>query len=251
MAKKKKISIKKLREITYKDVLEAIRRWDVNEDKYKNIYRPSTKYFLYYNGKKYWSKPIFAIAYEVHYKESIKVEELSGGDSGNKEKNNKSKGTVATLLKELSKQIPEGSPKFEIVTKSELDKKSNSEASEYEEKENPFETIIIHTDGKKKEYYIARYERNSENRKNAIRIHGTKCMICGFDFEKVYGEAGKGFIEVHHIKPLSEEGEEVEINPETDLICICANCHRIIHRKKDKVYTMDEVKYMINSHQTE
>ena len=54
-------------------------------------------------------------------------------------------------------------------------------------------------------------------------------MICGFDFEEKYGELGKGYIEVHHIKPLSEIDEEVVVNPETDLICVCSNCHRKIH----------------------
>lgn len=29
-------------------------------------------------------------------------------------------------------------------------------------------------------------------------------MIYGFDFEETYGELGEGYIEVHHIKSLSE-----------------------------------------------
>lgn len=116
-----------------------------------------------------------------------------------------------------------------------------------EEKEEPYETVIPQKEGKRKEYYVTKYERNPVNRKKAIEIHGTKCMICGFDFEAVYGEVGRNFIEVHHIKPLAEVGEEIEINPETDLVCICANCHRIIHRKKDKIYSVDEVKEMISN----
>lgn len=67
-------------------------------------------------------------------------------------------------------------------------------------------------------------------------------MACGFDFEAVYGEAGKDFIEVHHIKPLSDVGEDVEVDPEKDLVCVCSNCHRIIHRKKDGICTIEEVK---------
>ena len=115
-----------------------------------------------------------------------------------------------------------------------------------EEKDNPFETIAPAKEGKKKEYYVSKYERKPVNRKLAIQIHGTKCMVCGFDFEAVYGEAGRNFIEVHHTKPLSDIGEEVEINPETDLVCVCSNCHRIIHRKKDGVYTLEEVKNMLS-----
>lgn len=34
------------------------------------------------------------------------------------------------------------------------------------------------------------------------------CEACSFDFEKVYGAHGKGFIETHHINPLNQrEGE--------------------------------------------
>ena len=114
------------------------------------------------------------------------------------------------------------------------------------EKEDPYESeVTSQKEGRKKEYYVSTYERKPKNRKKAIEIHGTTCMICGFDFESVYGEAGRNFIEVHHVKPLYEVGEEIVVNPETDLVCICANCHRIIHRKKDKVYSVEEVKAML------
>ena len=97
-------------------------------------------------------------------------------------------------------------------------------------------------EGKKKVYYSTRYERSSHNRRLAIKYHGCKCMACGFDFEKVYGKIGKGFIEVHHIMPLYSKDEEVAIDPKTDLICLCPNCHRMIHRYKDKVLTLEELK---------
>ena len=114
------------------------------------------------------------------------------------------------------------------------------------EKTDPLETVVIpQKEGKKKEFYVSKYERNPENRLSAIKIHGTKCMICGFDFEAFYGEAGRNFIEVHHIKPLSDIGEEVTVDPEKDLVCVCSNCHRIIHRKKDGVYSIEEVRGMI------
>lgn len=73
------------------------------------------------------------------------------------------------------------------------------------------------------------YDRSYKNREAVIRIHGTKCMICGFDFEQKYGELGKGYIEVHNIKPLATLEQEVVVNLETDLICVCANYHRMLH----------------------
>lgn len=58
-----------------------------------------------------------------------------------------------------------------------------------------------------------------------------QCEICGFDFVDFYGEElGQGFSECHHINPLSDSGKT---NTKlSDLIIICANCHKMIHRRK-------------------
>jgi predicted HNH restriction endonuclease len=57
------------------------------------------------------------------------------------------------------------------------------------------------------------------------------CEICEFDFSEVYGEIGKGFIEAHHTKPVSEICETclTKIN---DLVLVCPNCHRMLHRRR-------------------
>ncbi|MEV7450648.1 HNH endonuclease [Streptomyces nigra] len=55
------------------------------------------------------------------------------------------------------------------------------------------------------------------------------CEACGFDFAEVYGERGDGYIECHHVVPLHQAGESrTRLN---DLALICANCHRMIHRR--------------------
>lgn len=115
---------------------------------------------------------------------------------------------------------------------------------------NPLETIEIENrvEGKRKKIYTTKYERNPKNRKEAIKIHGTRCMVCDFDFEEVYGEFGKDFIEVHHTKPLYSLEDEVEINPEEDLVCLCSNCHRMIHRRRDKILTVEELKEIMEEH---
>ena len=41
------------------------------------------------------------------------------------------------------------------------------------------------------------------------------------------------------------QGKEVEVNPETDLIVLCANCHRMVHRKKGMTLTIEELKEKI------
>ncbi|WP_409422309.1 HNH endonuclease [Pseudaeromonas sp. ZJS20] len=56
------------------------------------------------------------------------------------------------------------------------------------------------------------------------------CEVCGFDFYATYGERGLGYIECHHNIPISSLSDETQMTPE-DLSLLCANCHRIIHRK--------------------
>lgn len=99
-----------------------------------------------------------------------------------------------------------------------------------------------HYEGKLKETYMLQRIRNAENRRKAIEHHGVKCAVCGFDFEKAYGELGKGFIEIHHLNPLGESDAEVLVNPETDLIPLCPNCHRMIHRKISGEIGIEELK---------
>ncbi len=85
------------------------------------------------------------------------------------------------------------------------------------------------------------YERDSKARQRCIDFYGTDCFICGFDFATTYGKVGKGLIFVHHLKPLSEVGEEYEVDPVDDLRPVCPNCHAIIHRRKP-AYGIEEVK---------
>jgi len=103
------------------------------------------------------------------------------------------------------------------------------------------------SEGSVKRYHGKRYERSAENRKRAIEYHGTTCIVCGFDFEKIYGERGKGFIEIHHTKPLGLLTEETTIDPKTDLIPVCSNCHRMIHRRKDHVLSANDLKKLLHT----
>ena len=62
-----------------------------------------------------------------------------------------------------------------------------------------------------------------------------------FDFKKTYGEVGRVFIHLHHIKPLSEIKDEYTLNPIEDLIPICLNWHSMLHRKLP-AYNVEEIK---------
>jgi hypothetical protein len=75
------------------------------------------------------------------------------------------------------------------------------------------------------------YERNPLARRMCIEHYGTNCFICGFNFGQVFGELGEGFIHVHHLRPLSEIGEEYKVDPVQDMRPVCPNCHAMIHRR--------------------
>ncbi len=90
-------------------------------------------------------------------------------------------------------------------------------------------------EGRVKTVNVNAYERNPEARRKCIQHHGTNCSICGFDFHKVYGDLGEGFIHVHHRVPISSIGKEYSLDPIKDLIPVCPNCHAMLHRFKETV----------------
>lgn len=105
------------------------------------------------------------------------------------------------------------------------------------------------TEGGIKVRIMKSIERSPRLRQEAIEIHGFKCQVCSFDFEITYGEWGKEFAEVHHIKPLAElKGEKYKTNPKTDLAVLCANCHRMIHRKHGITLSINELKEKIKTY---
>jgi len=109
--------------------------------------------------------------------------------------------------------------------------------------ENSVPTILIEDDDENvfpegKEIYRLHKskERNRELVKLAKELHlkndaMLSCQICNFSFATHYGDLGKGFIEAHHIFPISQLTEETKTKIE-DLALVCSNCHRMLHRKR-------------------
>jgi len=108
---------------------------------------------------------------------------------------------------------------------------------------NEFESFD-EIEGKKRKRYSSYYERNPFYRNKALEIHGFNCTACGFNFEGKYGDHGRGFIHVHHNKPISETGP-TRINPHTDLSILCPNCHAMVHRKSNHTLSVSELKRLI------
>ncbi|MCD0459122.1 HNH endonuclease [Roseiconus lacunae] len=62
-------------------------------------------------------------------------------------------------------------------------------------------------------------------------VENLACEVCGFDFGEAYGDVGKGYIECHHTTPVSEYQSDQKTKLK-DLVLVCANCHRMLHRKR-------------------
>lgn len=90
--------------------------------------------------------------------------------------------------------------------------------------------VNSYKEGAIKSIISKRYERNPQARLLCLESNGYSCKVCGFNFGDIYGKLGQDYIHVHHITPLSIIGEEYEINPKTDLVPICPNCHAMIHK---------------------
>jgi predicted HNH restriction endonuclease len=75
------------------------------------------------------------------------------------------------------------------------------------------------------------------------------CIVCGFDFSETYGEIGKGFIEIHHIEPIhlmDIEGEQITIGEALKKVTtVCSNCHRMLHRNKGEMISVEELKALL------
>ncbi|WP_165971281.1 HNH endonuclease [Microbacterium oleivorans] len=96
------------------------------------------------------------------------------------------------------------------------------------------EEAAVAVEGGPKYVLALRRERSVRLRRrklHQVRRDGAQivCEVCAFDFHEVYGEHGSGYIEVHHRTPLHVSGEtESDLD---DLALLCANCHRMIHRR--------------------
>jgi 5-methylcytosine-specific restriction protein A len=93
---------------------------------------------------------------------------------------------------------------------------------------------------------VNRYERDSAARRACLAKHGTRCQVCGLRFDERYGEIGKDFIHVHHLKPLAAMRKEYELDPQTDLRPVCPNCHAMLHTSEPPL-SISELKSKLRS----
>ena len=99
-------------------------------------------------------------------------------------------------------------------------------------------------EGASKMVPVLRYERDSKARQRCIDLHGTSCKVCNIDFGQTYGEFASGYIHVHHLVPVAEAARDgqYQLNPETDLVPVCPNCHAMLHHHPDNPCTIEKLK---------
>ena len=85
-------------------------------------------------------------------------------------------------------------------------------------------------EGGKSTVSVAIRKRSASAKEACLKHYGCACTACGFDFERTYGDIGKGFIHVHHLRSLSSVEGEFEVDPIRDLSPVCPNCHAMIHK---------------------
>lgn len=99
----------------------------------------------------------------------------------------------------------------------------------------------VFREGRVLQIAVNAYERNPAARRQCIKHFGAVCVVCGFNFGDAYGQVAEGLIHVHHLRAISEVGEQYEIDPIEDLRPVCPNCHAVIHLRESP-YTIKEVK---------
>lgn len=152
--------------------------------------------------------------------------------------------------------------KFEITEKGRLSIKDNKDSllyllgnnfnsndsmeglnslTEHQDKMEVFDEDILITEGSSEYVLSKKIKRSVKLRNYAIEYYldvrgNISCDICGFDFEYVYGEPAAGYIEMHHLEPVyMYKGDDIQKTIEDaikNLLPVCANCHRVIHRTR-------------------
>ncbi|UPT68069.1 MAG: hypothetical protein M0D57_05255 [Sphingobacteriales bacterium JAD_PAG50586_3] len=70
------------------------------------------------------------------------------------------------------------------------------------------------------------------------------CEACKENHLEKYGKDYEGCIEAHHMLPVSKmkEGHKTKAK---DFVMLCANCHRIVHRKNPWLTTIEEIRKIV------
>jgi 5-methylcytosine-specific restriction protein A len=110
---------------------------------------------------------------------------------------------------------------------------------------DPIDTVKTFIEGSATQVTQTRYERNIYARKKCLNYYGYSCSVCGFNFEKFYGNLGCQFIHVHHLTQVATIKQEYKVDLIKDLRPVCPNCHSMLH-KQNPPLTIEELKQTIH-----
>lgn len=204
-----RLPFEKLRAVTPEHVWNAVQSLLNGESQHP--FDDSVDYDLVVdNGKRLPPKAVFGLALSEALGIKALPEHFSGGV-----------GTPCFRILEqagytIVPKTPKATPAVEQVVSPERDR----EWSEGSEK------VRIHLARERsaglREAKKAQYRREHDGRLN--------CERCGMDPVATYGEAGEACIEVHHSRVQVQHMTDGHQTRLEDLQCLCANCHRVVHR---------------------
>ncbi len=102
--------------------------------------------------------------------------------------------------------------------------------------------VRLYAEGKIKTVTSKNYDRSPHARQACIEHYGYTCCVCRFNFQNTYGPLGRNYIEVHHLKRVADIGKEYLIDPIKDLRPVCANCHRMLHKRRPPFSVQELIK---------
>lgn len=121
------------------------------------------------------------------------------------------------------------------------------------QKTYPVDEVV--SEGRLVTRFVKTRERSSRLRDIAIeyftRNSVISCDCCGFNFPAYYGDVyGKDCIEIHHIKPIfayqDDTFQQLADRALQNLLPVCPNCHRVIHKNHIGSENLNAFKQAIN-----
>jgi 5-methylcytosine-specific restriction enzyme A len=99
-------------------------------------------------------------------------------------------------------------------------------------------------EGARRTVTINRYERERRLRAACLAHHGYACICCGRKLSDTYGPEAETLIQVHHLTPLGTAQRRHLVDPHSDLVPVCPNCHAVLH-SRNPPFSPEQVRTML------
>lgn len=74
-----------------------------------------------------------------------------------------------------------------------------------------------------------------------------RCEACNLEATEKYGDKAKGLIEIHHKKPIAlSSSKQIQLEAAMgDLSPLCPTCHRLVHKNRNVLMSIEELKELV------